>query len=163
MENKNIVSILIIVICIVLIYYVFSDKKSEKYIDPSQLPIEAITAMLGTIQSIVDTDGIVNVSKIFTTSDVNVGGKLMAKNITIVSPNIFTIVNTANNTNMVEDSLIFWKSGPAELVIVGRKTDNSDYSWPGIVLNGRTHSITLGGAKLTPGMVNKLISLYGAI
>jgi len=85
MENKNIVSILIIIICIIVIYYIFSDKRSENYIDPTQLPIEAVTAMLGTLQSIVDSNGTLNMTTISTTN-------LTTKNLISAEP-VFEIQN----------------------------------------------------------------------
>jgi len=99
MENKNIViNISIIIVCIVVIYYVFNENKSEKYIDPTQLPIEAVTAMLGTLQSIVDSNGNLNMTTISTTN-------LTTKNI-ISSEPVFEIQNgtLANNFKYVATS-----------------------------------------------------------
>jgi hypothetical protein len=63
--------------------------------------------------------------------------------------NIFGIINAGNTTSMNRDSLILWKGAEEGiLTLVGRKDDNSDYSWPGIKLNGKTSSITANSATI---------------
>lgn len=242
MENKNLViSILIVVICIVVIYYVFSDNKSEKYIDPTQLPIQAITTMLGTMQSIIDSDGTLNMTTINTTN-------FTTKKL-ISAESVFEIQDgtTVNNFKYVAASkdakvIRIGDGSGLRLNFVGKTPtdpsilqiyDNNDqgvvvganlmidyrspYSWlttypnmssGGITLKGiysadpstnnnnmvflgcdgtgnlairngnggvnvnaglrcntinTLGNITIGGAILTPGMVRRLISLYGAI
>jgi len=41
-----------------------------------------------------------------------------------------------------KNSVQLWNNNDGSLIIVGRKDDNADYNWPGIVLNGKTSTIT---------------------
>jgi len=67
----------------------------------------------------------------------NVGGTVNFNN---AGPN-FIQINAAGAVDA--KTVQIWNNKDGALVMVGRKDDNSDYSWPGIVLNTKTSSLNV--------------------
>jgi len=230
MENKNLViNISIIIVCIVVIYYVFNDNKPENYIDPTQLPIEAVTAMLGIMQTIIDSNGSLTMKTINVTNNLTIGttslpgggwaaaGNLNVQNAIVsngtnagiyfadrggsgtygywstvqgggVTWNVlgtnqngnliqfrtdgsYTQVNTPLNVPSEVNTRVLRSSYVVSISASPNSTQLFCNNLNGLrVVDGNgnpsnvtTGTLTLGSSTLTAGMINKLISLYGAI
>ena len=177
MENQT-TTFLYVLIAIIVVYYFISRYiwcDEQENFDPSLVPVSSIVTLAKVAQKLVDGNGtLTNPGNLTVTGNLTVSGKVTTNGgvylnasggqpngINIInSPNIFNVVNTANTTGLISDSLIFWKDQPGRLTIVGRKDDNSDYSWPGVNIDGKSSTITCNNATINGGSISVLYNSW---
>ena len=166
---------IIILVILATIYYIQTQlKNAEEFedaaakdkadapkdkADKADAPKEKVQVSNQSAGSGIDDANAINtlaqISKQLMAGGVTVPGNMTIQgNLNIIGPmqisNAATNFITINKTAVVDkDSMQLWNSA-SQLILVGRKDDNSDYSWPGVVLDSKksniiTNTLTVNG------------------
>ena len=143
--EKNII-ILIIIISVIFYYCFFRESNvKEEFADTGSLDAEIVNPIKNL--SII-AKNIIDANKLTIPTDTDINGKLTINKDIIINNAGANFITLNKGTTLNKDSVHIWLNPNGQLILVGQKADNSDYGWPGIVLDTVGGGISVRGRDI---------------